>query len=118
MAATGLDLYLICVLLSVPLTTGMAIRESGMIGTAPSKTLTESPGTGSVPVVLNAAGVPANHFRYDVFFSYGTTDADVVRVGGETPIGGVWRTTCMAPERQVGQRCWLRRDYAWHCESE
>jgi len=48
----------------------------------------------------------------------GRCGLDVVWIGGETSIGGVWRATYTAPERQVGQRCWLRRDCAWHCESE
>jgi hypothetical protein len=41
-----------------------------------------------------------------------------IHIDGETPVGGVWRTTCTASEHQVGQRCWLRRDHTWGCANE
>ena len=47
-----------------------------MTGTAPSKAFIDPPGTGSVPVVPDAAGSPADRFRYDVFVSHSETDAD------------------------------------------
>jgi tetratricopeptide (TPR) repeat protein len=47
-----------------------------MAGTAPSDALPEPPGTGSMPGAADAAGGPADRFRYDVFVSYSKTDAD------------------------------------------
>jgi hypothetical protein len=39
-----------------------------------------------------------------------------IRIGGDTPVGGVWRITYAAPERPTGRRCWLFLDEVWRCE--
>jgi hypothetical protein len=39
-----------------------------------------------------------------------------IRIGGDTPVGGVWRIPYAAPERQIGRRCWLFLDEVWRCE--